>query len=135
MSNLESDRPPLASTSETSAKSSTQDAISQMESLPNTAIRASVGEFTPEDRLEITVVLPERIQGMENAQEDAEHVTKGRSPKLQKTLDILKWFFKDQWFLVAMGFVILVSSQVQVPEAQQQTKRVVVTYVAVSVIL
>lgn len=135
MSDLESNRPPLASASEISAKSSTQDAISQMESLPTTAIGVSVGEFPPEDRLEITAVLPERVQGMENDQKDTEHVTKGRSPKLQKTLDILKWFIKDQWFLVAMGFVILVSSQVQVPEAQQQTKRVVVTYVAVSVIL
>jgi sodium/bile acid cotransporter 7 len=135
MSDLESNRPPLAPHSETSAKSSTQDAISHVESLPTTTIRTSVRESTPEDRLEITAVLPERVQGMENGKEDAIHVTKERSPKLQKTLDILKWFLKDQWFLVAMGFAILVSSQVQVPEARQQTKRVVVTYVAVSVIL
>ncbi|KAF2788552.1 hypothetical protein K505DRAFT_410810 [Melanomma pulvis-pyrius CBS 109.77] len=59
---------------------------------------------------------------------------KARLPTVQKTLDILKWFIQDQWFLIAMGFVILVSSQVQVPEAQQHTKRIVVTYLAVSVI-
>lgn len=72
---------------------------------------------------------------MKDGQQGAFHDTKERIPKRRKALNVLKWFVKDQWFLVAMGFVILLSSQVQVPEASQQTKRVVVTYVAVSVIL
>jgi len=46
----------------------------------------------------------------------------------------LKWIITDQWFLVAMGLIILVASQVQVPDAQQHIKRTVVTYLSVSVI-
>ncbi|KAH7078693.1 SBF-like CPA transporter family-domain-containing protein [Paraphoma chrysanthemicola] len=51
-----------------------------------------------------------------------------------KALQYLKWFITDQWFLPAMGAVILLSSQVQVPESQQHIKRTVVTYLSVSVI-
>jgi sodium/bile acid cotransporter 7 len=56
------------------------------------------------------------------------------STKLQKTVDLLKWFIRDQWFLIAMGVIILISSQVQVPYAQQRVKRTVITYLSVSVI-
>jgi sodium/bile acid cotransporter 7 len=135
MSDLEENRQLPASSSETSAKSGTQDAISQIEPPLATASRDSGGEASPHDGLEIASVLPDHVQGVEKGPGDASHMTKGRSPKVQTTLDILKWFIKDQWFLVAMGFVILLSSQIQVPEARQQSKRVVVTYVAVSVIL
>ncbi|KAH6620505.1 SBF-like CPA transporter family-domain-containing protein [Boeremia exigua] len=44
------------------------------------------------------------------------------------------WFLKDQWFLLAMCAIILVSSQVQVPASQQKIKRTVITYLSVSVI-
>ncbi|KAJ4326426.1 hypothetical protein N0V94_000101 [Neodidymelliopsis sp. IMI 364377] len=44
------------------------------------------------------------------------------------------WFLKDQWFLLAMGAIILVSSQVQVPASKQRIKRTVITYLSVSVI-
>ncbi|KAJ4984814.1 sodium/bile acid cotransporter [Stagonosporopsis vannaccii] len=44
------------------------------------------------------------------------------------------WFLKDQWFLLAMGAIILISSQVQVPASQQKTKRTAITYLSVSVI-
>ncbi|KAF2476760.1 uncharacterized protein BDR25DRAFT_210595 [Lindgomyces ingoldianus] len=57
-----------------------------------------------------------------------------RKTKLQTLLQALKWFIQDQWFLLGMGFVILVSSQVQVPDSQQRLKRTIVTYLAVSVI-
>ncbi|KAF2254755.1 hypothetical protein BU26DRAFT_537409 [Trematosphaeria pertusa] len=57
-----------------------------------------------------------------------------QSTKVQKLIAALKWFIKDQWFLLAMGAIILISSQVQVPNSQQQVKRVVVTYLSVSVI-
>lgn len=53
---------------------------------------------------------------------------------LQKTFGVLKWFLKDQWFLVAFALVILISSQVQVPESRQHTKRVVITYLSVAII-
>ncbi|KAJ4356950.1 hypothetical protein N0V95_002893 [Ascochyta clinopodiicola] len=46
----------------------------------------------------------------------------------------LSWFLKDQWFLLAMGLIILISSQVQVPASQQRIKRTAITYLSVSVI-
>ncbi|OAL52666.1 hypothetical protein IQ07DRAFT_610279 [Pyrenochaeta sp. DS3sAY3a] len=52
----------------------------------------------------------------------------------QKALDLLKWFLQDQWFILAMGAVILISSQVQVPASQQRMKRTVITYLSVSLI-
>lgn len=57
-----------------------------------------------------------------------------KKSKTAKTLEIAKWFVKDQWFLLAMSAVVLLSSQVQVPAAQQRIKRTVITYLAVSVI-
>jgi sodium/bile acid cotransporter 7 len=56
------------------------------------------------------------------------------SSKRGKALKVLKWFVQDQWFLLAMGAVILLSSQVQVPTSQQRIKRTVITYLSVSVI-
>ena len=56
------------------------------------------------------------------------------STKRQKTFAMLKWLIKDQWFLIAMSILILISSQVQVPDAQQRVKRTVITYLSVSVI-
>ncbi|ORY03497.1 sodium bile acid symporter family protein [Clohesyomyces aquaticus] len=69
------------------------------------------------------------VTGQERTNKEKE----GKS-KSHKILRVLKWFVQDQWFLIAMGFIILVSSQVQVPESQQRVKRTVVTYLAVSVI-
>ena len=45
-----------------------------------------------------------------------------------------KWLLLDQWFLVALGILILIASQVQVSDAQQEIKETVVTYLAVAVI-
>ncbi|RMZ69340.1 sodium bile acid symporter family [Pyrenophora seminiperda CCB06] len=57
-----------------------------------------------------------------------------KTPKRAKALSILTWFVKDQWFLLAMSAVVLLSSQVQVPASQQRLKRTIITYLAVSVI-
>lgn len=65
---------------------------------------------------------------------DESQATKNKLTNAAKTLQVLKWFIKDQWFLLAMGAVVLVSSQVQVPASQQRIKRTVITYLAVSVI-
>jgi sodium/bile acid cotransporter 7 len=54
--------------------------------------------------------------------------------KRAKAVRFLKWFVRDQWFLLAMAAVILIASQVQVPASRQHTKRTVVTYLSVSVI-
>lgn len=48
----------------------------------------------------------------------------------KKVLDAVLWFVKDQWFLIGMVIVVIISSQVQVPESQQATKQVVVAYLA-----
>lgn len=47
-----------------------------------------------------------------------------------KLLSVLE----DQWFLLGMGIVIAIASQVQVPRAHQHTKEQVVTYLCVSII-
>lgn len=49
---------------------------------------------------------------------------------LKNVIDGLLWFIKDQWFLCGIVFVIIVSSQVQVPESQQETKQIVVSYLS-----
>ncbi|MCJ1296294.1 hypothetical protein MMC34_007860 [Xylographa carneopallida] len=48
--------------------------------------------------------------------------------------DWILWFFLDQWFIVILGILILVSSQVQVPVAQQFEKENVINYLCVSLI-
>ena len=37
---------------------------------------------------------------------------------------------KDQWFLLGMVLVIIVSSQIQVPENQQAVKQVAISYLS-----
>jgi sodium/bile acid cotransporter 7 len=60
--------------------------------------------------------------------------TESQPSQPKKTTDWLLWFLKDQWFLLAMASIILVSSQVQVPASQQKIKRTAITYLSVSVI-
>ena len=40
----------------------------------------------------------------------------------------------DQWFLVGLGILIIIASQVQVPESQQHIKQTVAEYLCVSII-
>ncbi|CAI6336035.1 unnamed protein product [Periconia digitata] len=54
--------------------------------------------------------------------------------RLKRWVHLLQWIVVDQWFLLAMAALILISSQVQVPYEQQQIKRTVITYLTVSVI-
>jgi solute carrier family 10 (sodium/bile acid cotransporter), member 7 len=44
------------------------------------------------------------------------------------------WYLEDQWFLIALAFLIVIASQVQSPKPHQQIKETVVTYTCVSVI-
>ncbi|CAF9919911.1 hypothetical protein IMSHALPRED_004760 [Imshaugia aleurites] len=55
-------------------------------------------------------------------------------PKWHQHLSKAKWFLVDQWFLLALGCLILIASQVQVPASQQGQKEIVVTYLCVAVI-
>lgn len=49
-------------------------------------------------------------------------------------LNNARWLLLDQWFLLALGILILIASQVQVSDSQQEVKETVVTYLAVAVI-
>src|ERR1700760_1433808 len=40
----------------------------------------------------------------------------------------------DQWFLLSLGLLIVVASQVQVPEEHQKLKSTLVSYICVSII-
>ncbi|KAL9616715.1 MAG: hypothetical protein Q9160_008436 [Pyrenula sp. 1 TL-2023] len=53
---------------------------------------------------------------------------------LQRYWIAIKWYLLDQWFLLAVSLGIIISSQVQVPEARQHQKETVVTYLCVSII-
>lgn len=55
-------------------------------------------------------------------------------PEWRQHLSSVKWFLIDQWFLLALGCLVLLSSQVQVPASQQGKKEIVVTYLCVAVI-
>ena len=55
-------------------------------------------------------------------------------PTWRTILSAFAWFVLDQWFLFALGILVIISSQVQVPAAQQGKKEIVVTYLCVAVI-
>lgn len=50
------------------------------------------------------------------------------------TIKSILWYCKDQWFLIALGVLIAIASQVQVPDSHQELKTTVVTYLCVSII-
>ncbi|CAG5179439.1 uncharacterized protein ALTATR162_LOCUS9264 [Alternaria atra] len=92
----------------------------------------SINTGPPEIGFERSIEPPANVPS--NAGEGNRSAINKKTPKRAKAVEILKWFVKDQWFLLAMGAVVLISSQVQVPASQQRTKRTVITYLAVSVI-
>lgn len=57
-----------------------------------------------------------------------------RKPPWRRYLSATRWFLLDQWFLLALGLLILIASQTQVPSQQQQRKELVVIYLCVSVV-
>jgi sodium/bile acid cotransporter 7 len=54
--------------------------------------------------------------------------------KRPEWLDILLTTLQDQWFLVGIGVVITIASQVQVPREHQKLKETLTTYLSVSII-
>lgn len=80
------------------------------------------------------VKTPEAVLAHQPEPTSSNDQEQGDLPKRTRLLKILKWFVKDQWFLLAMGAVVLISSQAQVPASQQRIKRTLVTYLSVSVI-
>ena len=57
-----------------------------------------------------------------------------RKPFWRRFLSGIQWFIIDQWFLIGMCCLVLISSQVQVPAPHQQKKELVCTYLCVAVI-
>ena len=55
-------------------------------------------------------------------------------PRWIRCLSKIRFLIVDQWFLFALGFFILLASQVQVPDSQQDKKEIVVIYLCVAVI-
>ncbi|MCJ1287869.1 hypothetical protein MMC26_007221 [Xylographa opegraphella] len=53
---------------------------------------------------------------------------------IRRHADRVAWFLLDQWFLFILGILIAISSQVQVPTAQQFQKENVINYLCVSLI-
>jgi sodium/bile acid cotransporter 7 len=56
------------------------------------------------------------------------------SKRRPEWLDILLTTLQDQWFLVGIGVVITIASQVQVPREHQKLKETLTTYLSVSII-
>ncbi|MCJ1283333.1 hypothetical protein MMC26_002661 [Xylographa opegraphella] len=57
-----------------------------------------------------------------------------QQPLWRRLLSSISFFIFDQWFLIALGCLILLASQVQVPVAQQSRKELVVSYLCVAII-
>jgi sodium/bile acid cotransporter 7 len=55
-------------------------------------------------------------------------------PGYRYYLRLLVWFLVDQHFIIGLGLVVLIASQVQVPPSGQHAREVVVTYLGVSII-
>ncbi|KAF9698959.1 hypothetical protein EKO04_003339 [Ascochyta lentis] len=112
------------------SEDSSQDGIQHLE--PKDEIADTTGKDT--------MNLKELEQGLEKTpslsrlEETNESSPKSKPPKRTRIAQWLLWFLKDQWFLLAMGIIILISSQVQVPASQQRIKRTAITYLSVSVI-
>ncbi|KAF2691791.1 sodium bile acid symporter family protein [Lentithecium fluviatile CBS 122367] len=118
---------PTAHPSEVSSKASIDD-------IPRDAIQPETCEVSA--KKEPAYVEHKHASPVTNASRSEEHPQGAETglTRLQEAVGMLKWFVRDQWFLIAMGFIILISSQVQVPDAHQRVKRTVITYLSVSVI-
>ena len=55
-------------------------------------------------------------------------------PRWRQVLSTIQWLVFDQWFLFALGLLILISSHFQVPAVHQGQKETVITYLFVSII-
>ena len=55
-------------------------------------------------------------------------------PQWRRYISKITLVLWDQWFLFALGFFIILASQIQVPSSQQEVKETVVTYCCVALI-
>ncbi|CAO2657176.1 Nn.00g033020.m01.CDS01 [Neocucurbitaria sp. VM-36] len=111
---------------------SSKESIEQMPMRPTST--KSIPIDNPEKQLDRPRQTSKNLPSEERVQDSTHSRGLEKAVKRAKALKVLKWFIQDQWFLLAMAAVVLVSSQVQVPASQQQIKRTVITYLSVSVI-
>ena len=57
-----------------------------------------------------------------------------KSNATPKCINIVQQILADQWFLIALGLLIAIASQVQVPLSSQELKRTVTSYLCISII-
>lgn len=60
--------------------------------------------------------------------------TSGKSTEKRNWTSFIVEVLKEQWFLITLGILIAITSQVQVPLGQQELKRTVTSYVCISLI-
>ena len=71
---------------------------------------------------------------LQPSESQGSHRSTPSRPRWRRYLSTAKFLIADQWFLFALGFFILLASQVQVPGSQQVLKETVVTYLCVALI-
>ncbi|KAF3033154.1 hypothetical protein E8E12_003726 [Didymella heteroderae] len=124
----------MAAVSELSSKDASKDEISHLE--PKNEIIDTTGKDEMNLNLKEMGNSVDKIPSQPTSTNPPlrPNETKPEPSKHKKTSQWLLWFLKDQWFLLAMASIILISSQVQVPASQQKIKRTAITYLSVSVI-
>lgn len=76
----------------------------------------------------------ERVQTPEHPPSPSQQTTTSSSKRQRQWLATILSTLEDQWFLIGIGVVITIASQVQVPQANQKIKETVTTYLMVSII-
>jgi sodium/bile acid cotransporter 7 len=77
---------------------------------------------------------PQQDPQTQDAQMHAATETPTNPSKRSDWFDIILTTLQDQWFLVGIGVVITIASQVQVPREHQKLKETLTTYLSVSII-
>ena len=105
------------------------------------AIAASEGSHPAEKEIEQrsedgTEVFPSSPATLGTDTPDAELAAAAdpRKPLSRRAFAGIRWYILDQWFMVGICCLVLLSSQVQVPASQQSKKELVCTYLCVAVI-
>ena len=93
--------------------------------------RLSIKSIPPQSRIHSPSIEDEERTLPQDGNESSPDQPKS---KWRQYLSTAKWFITNQWFLVALGCLILISSQVQVPLSQQSKREIVVTYLCVALI-
>ena len=60
--------------------------------------------------------------------------SKPQGSRFHNIISKIIWLIQDQWFVIGIGIVIAIASQVQVPAFQQTVKQTVVSYLSTSII-